>query len=626
MRRFIRVTMIAGIPGVLIALGLLYVRPALAAPPLPTPTPQSESGCRGCHGETDATLTFTSGETIRVEIDLSALDRSPHSANAASGIEAVSCLGCHNDEINHQYPHKALTAISQREFAVGVSKSCESCHYAHKPFHGLALDKEDPETEVKVDPNSLPTCVDCHGSHAIARVEELRTAMPPLCLACHVDESDAWAQAYLAPRPGVGAGATGYAGSARCNGCHDDKYFTWQQTLHARFVQDPQLQPDAVVGDFNVIDPDRNFDLADVALVVGSRWRQVYVSKDVTGTFTILNAQWNVAKREWEPYVFSEGPTTDWIQDCGSCHVTGLANEDGSFTEYAIGCESCHGPGQAHAEDPTNVKPYAAVDDQVCGACHSRGVSPEGHPYPGSYQPGDDLSAHFTMTDDPEALWADGSARLNHQQYMDWNLGSPMSTSPTTACITCHRVHDNGVQPGMLQKPINELCVSCHSDRAALIRHIPYHEKASLKREFVCTDCHMPKMATSVNEYDIHNHSFLQPDPEGSIEHGGFEVMPNACNLCHTEYGEGPAWAAQMIDWTMAQATPDASKFFGPGPTPTSPPPPTPLPSVGLPVETYAVPTGEGLRIAFFAGIGLLAALVIGLGVRALRARRNPDA
>ena len=135
-----------------------------------------------------------------------------------------------------------------------------------------------------------------------------------------------------------------------------------------------------------------------------------------------------------------------------------------------------------------------------------------------------------------------------------------------------------------LKAPTNELCVECHGDKRALITHMPYHEEASQEYDFTCSDCHMPKMATSAVDYDIHSHTFRQPNPQGSIDHGGVEAMPNACNLCHDGHGKDPAWAVEIVNYSVAQQK-AAKSFFGPGPTPTAPLPPTPSPSVGQPVD-----------------------------------------
>jgi predicted CXXCH cytochrome family protein len=431
-------------------------------------------------------------------------------------------------------------------------------------------------------------------------------------MACHEDKSFDWVQDFLTPHPGLGQGAEGYAGSLRCAGCHEDKYFSWRETLHARIVQDPALDPAAVVGDFAVPDPARTFTLADVSYTVGGKWRQLYLTQTVTNTFHILPAQWNVETEEWVPYHPEDWQASDWRQECAGCHVTGLNSEAMTFTEFGVGCESCHGPGEAHAVDPENVKPFAEVDAQVCGACHSRGEAPDGHPFPTTYRPGDTLADHFTFTTDPEAVWPDGSARLNHQQYMDWQLGSTMSQAEGMSCTTCHAVHDAGAASGQLQEPLDDLCVACHADQKALVKHTPFHEVAMTQNEFFCNDCHMPETATSAVLNDIHNHSLLQPDPQGTIDHGGVAAMPNACNNCHTESGETAEWAAQTIAYAQQQAPPVTGGFFGPGPTPTSPPPPTPLAVVGEPaVMESHVETGQWVRYGLFISFGVIALLAV---------------
>jgi predicted CXXCH cytochrome family protein len=358
-----------------------------------------------------------------------------------------------------------------------------------------------------------------------------------------------------------------------------------------------------------------------VALSIGGRWRQLYLTKPVSDTFRILPSQWIVETQTWETYDYADGGgTDDWLESCGSCDVTGLDQASGTFTEYGIGCESCHGPAAAHAEDPENVKPFAEVDDQVCGACHSRGASADGHAFPADYRPGDDLATHFTPQISAQTTWPDGSARMNHQQYTDWNLENTMQQDESTSCISCHLVHETGVEPGQLAAPTNELCVGCHSDKIAIIDHIPYHEKASRTHTFLCSDCHMPAMATSAVAWDIHNHSLLQPNPDASIEHGGAEGMQNACNTCHTDYGEGPEWASQTIAWTKSQTDLGSDSFFGPGPTPTSPPPPTPIPSAGQPPIPIKEHTGQRIRNTVLGGMALagvlFVALIIGFVVR----------
>ena len=172
---------------------------------------------------------------------------------------------------------------------------------------------------------------------------------------------------------------------------------------------------------------------------------------------------------------------------------------------------------------------------------------------------------------------------------------------------------------------MNALCLSCHSEQHALVSHTPFHEKAIKQRDFQCIDCHMPKLASGAQPFDLHNHSLLQPNPEASVMHGGLAAMPNACNTCHTDRAETPQWAAQMISYAETQATPSASKFFGPGPTPTSPPPPTPIASVGEPATFELTPPGWWLRYLAFGVVGLIVVWGLIALVRMVRSRRDVE-
>lgn len=579
--------------------------------PLPTPSSLADSSCRGCHGDKTDELMLPSGETLPLGVDLNALDASPHSVHNDPSIE---CESCHVNETHYRYPHEKNPAADVHAFRVNVAQNCESCHYPHLPFH----------ENVDTAEYAVPTCVDCHGSHDIARVEDMAQVMPDRCVQCHTDRSRDWVGDFLAPREGIGAGDAAYAGSMRCAGCHEDKYFGWRDTLHANIIQNPTTNPAAVVGDFTVDDPDLTFGLNDIAYTVGQQWKQLYITQTVSNTFAILPAQWNVATQEWVPYHPDTWQDSDWRTECAGCHVTGLETQNWTFTEFGVGCESCHGPGAAHASDPENIKPYATADDQVCGACHSRGLSPEGHPFPTNYKPGDTLTDHFTFVTDDASVWPDGSAKLNHQQYMDWQLGSTMQQAPDMGCTTCHSVHDSGAGASQLKDAQNALCISCHAPQEALAKHTPFHEVAMTKRSFACSDCHMPLMATSAVEFDIHNHSLLQPNPTGTIDHGGLENMPNACNNCHNRPGEDPEWAASNIAFAKLEAPPVTGGFFGPGPTPTSPPPPTPMAAAGQPpVVADTVEVRTYVAWAIYGLAGVVAFLVIAWAAYRIRQRRE---
>jgi len=582
--------------------------------PLPTPATIVDAGCRGCHGDKTDEHALPSGETFVLGIDLAALDASPHSARNAT---PVSCGACHVNDTNYRYPHAPNPASDLLAFRASVGQRCEDCHYPHTPFH----------SEVDAAIYVAPTCVDCHGSHDIARVDEMAQVMPERCVACHTDRSRDWVADFLEPLPGLGNGAEGFAGSMRCAGCHEEKYFSWRSTLHAQIIQNPATHPEVVVGDFATEEFDLPFTLADVAYTIGGRWKQLYMTETVSNTFAILPAQWLVATEAWAPYHPETWQESDWRMECAGCHVTGLDTTTWTFTEFGVGCESCHGPGAAHAADPETIKPFAAVDDQVCGACHSRGLSPEGHPFPATYRPGDTLREHFTFATDANSIWPDGSAKLHYQQYMDWQLGSTMQQAPDMHCTTCHNVHESGAAPAQLKDTENALCLACHAPQAAIVRHMPYHETALRSNDFKCSDCHMPLMATSAVAYDIHNHSLLQPNPAGTIEHGGLEAMPNACNNCHNRPGGDATWAAETIAFAREQAPPVTGGFFGPGPTPTSPPPPTPMAAVGQPpLEVDQIEPRVWARWTLIALGGVLGLLVVAWATYRIQLRGERNA
>jgi predicted CXXCH cytochrome family protein len=613
--------------------------------------------CRGCHGDNDRLYTLPSGETVPLLVPLDALDASPHSwHNAEPGDSPMGCTDCHTGVGRYRYPHEENPAQTLAEYRASASTACTECHYPHNPFHEIQDPVEADGPAPLLAAEGLPTCADCHGSHDVATVDLIDETMPAACVDCHTDQEETWAVEYLAPRPGFGHGAEGYVGSERCMGCHADRYLTWRETLHATTIQNTTDNPGAIVADFVSDDAARPIELAQVAFVIGSKWQQRFITQTVEGALMVLPGQWNVATQAWaaDHYAAEGEPVlVDWLANCSYCHVTGLdivpadavavsdaatdvmtdtmpmathATANWSLREFGIGCEDCHGPGEAHVSDPENTKPFSEPDDQVCGACHSRGESPDGHPFPADYKPGDVLTDHFTFIDSEPTRWPDGSARAHNQQYTDWMLGNTMQQSGDVQCSSCHAVHGDAKGPSQLSQPTNQLCTDCHTEKKALATHIPYHKEALTERDFQCNDCHMPLMATSAVDFDIHSHTFLQPDPQGSLDHGGLENMPNACNQCHQSVSETAEWAAETVDWALANYVIRSESVFGPGPTPPSPPPPTPLPSAGEQHEVSAYIDFAWVRPIVYVFVALVGAIVAALVVRLIWLRRKSHA
>ncbi len=588
--------------------------------------PPSDGACVGCHSDNQRTLTLSSGEELPLLALPEELAASPHNSGGShsrSGEPPISCTSCHLGPTRYRYPHPATPAHSLDEYTALAAETCQECHVYHNPLHRNAED----ETAADAAEADLPNCVDCHGSHTVSSKEQIAETMPANCVDCHRDQTNDWAAELLAPRSGLGQGASGYVGSRRCLGCHTDNYLGWAETLHAKTIHNVNATPESVLADFD--QAELPFGLADVAYVIGERWQQRFITETVEGDLLVLPGQWNIATQEWVVDHRAEGETVNWRTECSFCHVTGLDSAAWEFQEFGIGCEDCHGPGEAHADNPKESAVFSQPDDQVCGACHSRGVSPQGHPFPASYQPGDTLTDHFTFTVDDSTRWPDGSAKIHNQQYTDWIASDKMggANDQPLSCMTCHTAHNAGQGPSQTVLPTNELCSGCHAEKTTLARHIPYHQLAITKRDFACNDCHMPLMATSAVAYDIHNHTFQQPNPQGSIEHGGVEFMPNACNQCHKDRAETPEWALETINWALENYSIVRTEYiFEPGPTPESPPVPTPLPSAGERHEVKAYVDYAYVRPIFFAGLGVVGLVLLLFAARWFWSRRASDA
>lgn len=188
-----------------------------------------------------------------------------------------------------------------------------------------------------------------------------------------------------------------YVGSETCESCHPAHYQGWQTTLHNKMEQDVIKEgPDKnVLGDFSSKDTNLTFSLDAVDLVVGSRFKQRYLTK-IGDDYYTLPAQWNVATKEWVAYQ----PKKDWwaaegiypkewnrrptSKLCEGCHTTGFDIQTKTPAERNITCESCHGPGSLHIEDEEGghiinpVKLSHERGNMICFQCHMSGRPPQG--------------------------------------------------------------------------------------------------------------------------------------------------------------------------------------------------------------------------------------------------------
>ncbi len=216
----------------LVLLGLIFVFSLVTGGDGHAQSPP-DLACRGCHGDNQRELTLPSGETLPLLVPLDLLDRSAHgsASHTLSSQSDVSCSDCHTNDTDYRFPHEPTTATDRRAYTLAASETCESCHYAHNPFHG----------DLEAGPDA-PTCVDCHTAHAVEPFEGMVDVMPDRCMTCHTDEAVGWAEYFFDNRVGFGEGAVGFSGSRRCLGCHEDVYLSWRDTLHAGTIQDARGQ------------------------------------------------------------------------------------------------------------------------------------------------------------------------------------------------------------------------------------------------------------------------------------------------------------------------------------------------------------------------------------------------
>lgn len=225
-------------------------------------------------------------------------------------------------------------------------------------------------------------------------------------------------------------------------------------------------------------------------------------------------------------------------KQCSGCHA-GLA--DGlKTTAHAplfatagkvgpkSGCEACHGPGEAHLEDSEVIFKFdeaSVKTDDVCLKCHSDG----------------------------------GKKGWRTSLHAGAELG----------CISCHRIHPSkpgrdkdsrknakNVKPAkQLKMTEPDLCLSCHTEKAAEINmashhpvkqgkvacsscHSP-HENSALEQDRAagkCVSCHQEKAGPFVNEHPPAAESCLAcHTPHGSMNQNLLtQRTPALCLQCHT--------------------------------------------------------------------------------------------
>ncbi len=303
--------------------------------PLPQDHPASDLACRSCHVDTEAVVTFPSGESVPAVVDMDALAASAHGDQAEN---PLACTSCHQPA-EYQFPHPPQEAADLREFELAQSTACETCHQEPHVTSHPGPDSENPVA-----------CTDCHGSHEVLTKEQMRAGEgTEACVTCHtesgIEQVDA---AALTALINSGLFAQQQVNSDYCLACHGQPGLTMEfpDGEVVSLTVDAQALHDSVHGASNEWDA-----LICADCHTDYRFPHEPVEVDSAREYTILRNQ-----------------------TCRSCHernfeksldsVHGDALMEGNLD--AAVCTDCHG---AH-DTPVPDEPRARVS-QICEQCHS---------------------------------------------------------------------------------------------------------------------------------------------------------------------------------------------------------------------------------------------------------------
>ena len=288
----------------------------------------------------------------------------------------------------------------------------------------------------------------------------------------------------------------------------------------------------------------------------GHGWKQRYHVK-IGNNHYILPIQWNQATSRWVAYNLQNWYKEDgslrepamrasFDQDCAGCHNTGLqlkkvdGGYESSYVELNTGCERCHGPGSNHVKAPKTkgsiINPKGLPYErslEVCGQCHSRGVSQPsgtfGFPWNDKdnkpYIPGEVLANYYQFK---PGMWPAAESttlahsRSHHQQWHDLLKSKHFANKVT--CQDCHNPHGGPGRFQMIRADFNNsLCLGCHgkdkrfSSPGAIMKHTKHAYSPEAQGLSRCSSCHMVKTASSAEGGDVHSHDFKIVKPAESL-------------------------------------------------------------------------------------------------------------
>lgn len=343
-----------------------------------------------------------------------------------------------------------------------------------------------------------------------------------------------------------------FVGADVCKKCHLEHFDSWKMTRHSRVTQDARLNRDAIMADYKVenirkdllaykgetkVPADKIYipKLEEIKYTIGSERAQAYVIEK-NGVLYVAPLKYDVKHHIWSPREEDTWDKAPFLENCSGCHVTGADIKTRTFKELTVSCESCHGKGSWHAAlpktevfkkratiiNPAKLPMGAAV--QICGSCHTRGVSTKNPQvrWPMGYEPGRPLDSYFKPVSyaagDTDHKYPNDFSKSAWQQYLDWQKS--IHAEEGVSCTSCHYVHQLGI-PRTSSQTIesgSQQCLLCHT-RANSVGAHAIHSFSN------CVGCHMPRIAGGTR-----SHTFTAILPSETVKN---PEIPNSCQACH---------------------------------------------------------------------------------------------
>lgn len=132
----------------------------------------TNASCAVCHDDPTAVSRFRDKEKVSLNVNPGAFAHSVHGTKLA-------CIDCHTDITASPHPPKRFE--NRHAMRLAYYEMCKRCHF---PEYSRLLDGVHYAAISKGN-QKAPTCVDCHGSHEMAKPARPRALISRTCAQCH---------------------------------------------------------------------------------------------------------------------------------------------------------------------------------------------------------------------------------------------------------------------------------------------------------------------------------------------------------------------------------------------------------------------------------------------------------